>query len=126
MSNTIIIVANMNETTALHFSIVEGNGLIHGCLVLIKKDFSSSMEVVFFIARLQKPFVLAQLFSLTNFTTVFSVLEVGLLIRWHALIYFGSTSTSMFDKTGITVLSKLLSDKFSGIPLKTTLLNLPY
>ena len=66
----------MNETTALHFSTVEGNGLIHGCLVLIKKDFSSSMEVVFFIARLQKPFVLAQLFSLTNFTTVFSVLEV--------------------------------------------------
>ena len=95
MDNTIATVANMNETTALQLSTLVGNGLIHGCQVLIKKDFSSSMEVVFFTAQLQKLFVLAktfsQLFLLINFTIVFCVLEVGLPIRWHASIYFGST-----------------------------------
>ena len=52
MNNTIKIVANMNEITSFQLSTAEGNGLIPGCLVLIKKDFSSSMEVAFFIARL--------------------------------------------------------------------------
>ena len=88
------------------------------------------MKVVFFIVQLQEFFLLAKTFSqfflLTNLTMVFCVLEVGFPIRWHASISLGSTCTSMSDKTDMTVLSKLLSGTFSGIPLKTTLFRLPY
>ena len=57
---------------------------------------------------------------------VFCILEVGLPMRWHASISLGSTCISMSDKTDMTVLSKLLSGTFSGIPLKFALLRLPY
>ena len=60
-------------------------------------------------------------FLLTNLTIIFCVLEVGLPIQWHATISFASSLTSISDKT---VLSKLSS--FWGIPLKSTLLRLPY
>ena len=57
---------------------------------------------------------------------VFCVLVVVLPIWWHASISLGSTYTSMSNKTDMAVLSKLLSDTFSGIPLKTIILHLPY
>ena len=68
----------------------------------------------------------SQFFMLTNLTMVFCVLEVGFPIRRHTSISLGSTCTSMSSKTDMTVLSKLLSGTFSGIPLKTTLFRLPY
>ena len=37
--NAISREATMNETTALQFSVVVGNWLIHGCQVLISKNF---------------------------------------------------------------------------------------
>ena len=57
---------------------------------------------------------------------VFCVLVVVLPIWWHASISLGSTYTSMSNKTDMAVLSKLLSDTFSGIHPKTILLHLPY
>ena len=65
-------------------------------------------------------------FLLTNLTIVFCVLEIGLSTRWNTSISLGSTSTSMSNNADMTILSKLLSGTLSGIPLKTTLLCLPY
>ena len=115
MDNAIATVANMNETTVLQLSTVTGNGFIHG-------SFFSLLDFKSFLYELNR---FHSFFMLINLTIVFCYLKVDLQILWHALIYLGSTSTSVLDKTDITVLSKLLSDKFSGIPLKGVFLHLP-
>ena len=55
--NAISREATMNETTALQLSAVAGNWLIHGCQILIRKNFCILCKIVFAAINVAKIFL---------------------------------------------------------------------
>ena len=120
--NVISRKATMNETIVLQLSAVVGNWLIHGCQILICKNFWYFAQNCMLLSILLSFFLInktfLQIFLFTKRTIVFWDLSLsGLPNLWQTSISWISTKTSISAKTDITDSSKTSSETNSEISL---------
>ena len=105
--NAISWEVTMNETDVLQPSAVVGNWLIHGCQILICKNFCILHKIVFAVIYTVNFFIVTEnflaVFQFTKHTIVFWNLSLSYLPNlWQATVSWLSTNTSISAKTDIT------------------------